>query len=257
MERKITAIVVDDDAASIKRLCDDLSLLHDIRVLEAFQSPEKAVKQILRLQPDILFLDVEMPEMTGFELLKSIQSELHPRTKVVFYTAYNVYLLEALRASAFDYLLKPYLPGELTAVIDRYRSCSPVSPDKAEIFDRSIDNLIAKGNVIAIHSLTGLMLLPVDDILLFQYFKDDRCWKIMQANDYQTHKLRTTATATEILGLNKSFLQISKDCIVNMQYLASIENKTMRCNFFYPHNHIERTASRRNLKKIRDMVIVL
>jgi DNA-binding LytR/AlgR family response regulator len=58
-------------------------------------------------------------------LLKNIQSELKPDTKVVFYTAYNKYLLEALRASAFDYLLKPYLPDELTAVIERYRSYVP------------------------------------------------------------------------------------------------------------------------------------
>ena len=109
-------IIIDDDAGSINKLRDDLSKYPDIVVLETFQSPLKARNVILLMQPDILFLDTEMPEMTGIDFFRSIHTELRQNTKVVFYTAYDKYLLEALRASAFDYLLKPYLPEELAEV---------------------------------------------------------------------------------------------------------------------------------------------
>jgi len=251
--KEIKVLVVDDEAKSAKKLCDDLSFFPDIKVLEVIHSPEKACKSIIHLKPDILFLDVEMPEMTGIELLKRIQPELDKDIKIVFYTAYNKYLIDALRASAFDFLLKPYLPGELTCVIER---CRLNMPEKAENFKQSLYHLEKQENVVAVQSLMGLILMPVDKILLFQFSKEQRSWQIMDTNDYKLHKLRVSTTANELLALNKTFLQISKDCLVNMLYVISIENKSLRCNFCYPHNQIERFASKRNIKKIRDTITV-
>ena len=74
------------------------------------------------MQPDLLFIDVEMPGMTGLELLSRIQSDIHPDMHIVFYTAYDKYLLDAIHASAFDYLLKPYKLKELDDLINRLRA---------------------------------------------------------------------------------------------------------------------------------------
>ena len=253
MDKEITIIIVDDNAGAIKRLCNDLSNFPYVRILGTFQSPEKAKKYIVYEQPDILFLDVEMPEMSGLELLKSIQAELHRHTKVVIYTAYDKYIIEALRASAFDYLLKPYLLEELAAIIERYHSHVPKTTENIE---KSLRGLMTQENVFALHTPIGLMLVGIDKILLFQYAKEQCCWQMMHIDGYKLYKLRKSTKAAELLACNKMFLQISKDCIINMKYLSTIETKTMRCIFCYPHNFIERTASQRFYKKIKETLEV-
>ena len=105
---EIMTIIVDDEPTCIKSLANDLSRFSDIHIVVTCTSPDNAAREIVRLQPDLLFLDVEMPGMSGLELLSRIQSDIHSDMHVVFYTAYDKYLLDAIRASAFDYLLKPY-----------------------------------------------------------------------------------------------------------------------------------------------------
>ena len=254
MNQEIAVIIVDDDMMSIKKLSSDLAAFPDIKVIKSTTSSEKAQKMIIREQPDILFLDIEMPGISGIELLRRVQPELHPEIKVVFYTAYNKYLLEALRASAFDYLLKPYMPDELATIVERYRSYTPKNTDSLE---HSLHKLLVQNNIFAIQTLSGLMLVSCEKILLFQYTKEQRCWQMMHADDYKLHKLRMSTTAKELLAINKVFVQISQDCIVNLHYLSSIENRTLRCSFYPPHDKIERTVSQRHFKKIKEQLEII
>ena len=77
MNEEITVVIVDDDPVSIRNLSNDLMIYPDIQILETTTSVEKAQKIIIRQQPDLLFLDVEMPKQSGLELWKSIQSDVH------------------------------------------------------------------------------------------------------------------------------------------------------------------------------------
>ena len=97
MSEEITVVIVDDEAASIRNLSNDLCVYSDVRVLETTTSVEKARKIVIRQQPDLLFLDVEMPKMSGLDLWQSIRADVHADMRVVFYTAYDKYVLEALR----------------------------------------------------------------------------------------------------------------------------------------------------------------
>ena len=255
MNREITVIIVDDDAKCIKRLSDDLATFQGIEVIATCNSPEKAKKIIVREQPDILFLDVEMPGMTGIELLKQIQPELDPEIKVVFYTAYNKYLLDALRASAFDFLQKPYMLDELTAIIDRLRSSAQKSPGNLE---QSLNKLLGHDkNNIAIQTYSGLMLVNSEKILLFDYIRENRSWQMMLTDNSKPQRLRQTTTAKELLAISKVFVQINQECIVNLNYISTIENRSLRCMFCHPHEGIERTASQRNFKKIREQLEII
>jgi two-component system LytT family response regulator len=195
-----------------------------------------------------------MPGISGIELLKRMQPELHPEIKVVFYTAYNKYLLEALRASAFDYLLKPYMPDELQAIIERYRS---YTPQNTEMLEQSLHKLLVQSNVFAIQTLTGLMLMSNEKVVLFQYTKEHRCWQMLHADDSKYHKLRANVTSKELLFISNSFIHISQDCIVNMNYLVSIENKTMKCTFCHPYENVDRVASQRYFKKIKEQLEII
>lgn len=75
----------------------------------------------MSIQPDVLFIDVEMPGQTGFEVLQSLRDEIPMDLIVVFYSAFDKYMIDALRASAFDFLLKPYQQDEFELVVDRIR----------------------------------------------------------------------------------------------------------------------------------------
>ena len=253
MSEEITVVIVDDEIASIRNLSNDLSAYSDIRILETTTSVEKARKIIIRQQPDLLFLDVEMPKMSGFDLWQSIRADVHADMRVIFYTAYDKYVLDALRASAFDYLLKPYLPEELDAVIERFRCVFYRSKVNLE---QSMRRLLADDCKFAIQTVTGLLFLKREDVLMFRFSDTYRCWQLYLANrtDY---KLRMNISARDLLNMSVSFVQISQNCIVNMDYLCSIENKTLECRLYPPFNDIELVASRRYYGRVKELLEII
>ena len=192
--------------------------------------------------------------MTGIELLKRMQPELRPSIKVVFYTAYNQYLLDALRASAFDFLLKPYTIDELTVIIDRYREATPKN------LEQSMNQLLGQDKkIVAVQTASGLTLVNSERILLFDFSNENRCWQMTLAdiNNLKPQKLRQGASANDLLAMGNMMTMISKDCIVNINYLMTIENKTLKCRFCHPFDKIERTASNRYFKKIREKLEII
>lgn len=253
MNPKIITFIVDDDTMAIQKLSSDLAAFPEIEITRTWTSAEKAKCAIIKEQPDLLFLDIEMPILSGIELLKAIKNDIHANMRIVFYTAYDKYLLDALRASAFDYLMKPYLPEELAEIIRRYHTCLPRTRDKME---QSLLKLLNHNHKYAIQTLTGLLLVHSKEILLFQFLKDLRCWQMVLTN-YQTHKLRMNTTAKEILGIAPSFAQITQDCIINLNYLMFIENKTLACKFYPPFETEARIVSHRYYKKLKDKLDII
>ena len=118
---KIKVVIVDDEPQSILRLENDLAALDDFEVIATSSSAMSAKTLVMSMQPDVLFIDVEMPGLTGFEVLQSLRDEMPMDLIVVFYSAFNKYMIDALRASAFDFLLKPYQQEELELVVGRIR----------------------------------------------------------------------------------------------------------------------------------------
>ena len=117
MTNTIKTIIVDDEINSIHNLEEDLKAYPEIEILDTITSSQKAKKSIIQYQPDLLFLDVEMPYINGIELLQEIRPYVRNNMRVIFYSAFDKYMLDALRASAFDYLLKPYQTNELKQIV--------------------------------------------------------------------------------------------------------------------------------------------
>jgi two-component system, LytTR family, response regulator len=113
----MTCILVDDEANClemlsilIKKYCPILTILGE------YDNPQKGIDAIYALKPDVVFLDVEMPALTGFDVLE--RCKLIP-FQVIFTTAHNKYALKAIKYSAIDYILKPVNPEELTAAVQK------------------------------------------------------------------------------------------------------------------------------------------
>ena len=251
--RDITAIIVDDEINAIQNLAEDLSAYPDIDILDTTTSALKAQKSIVKLQPDLLFIDVEMPKINGIELLQEVRPYMHSNMHVVFYSAFDRYMLDALRASAFDYLLKPYQPDELKQIINRVRKKIDINTNN---FEQSMRRLLSDDSKFALQTMTSLLLLRRSEILYFRYLDDTRCWQVTLTN-MEHHRLRMTIKAKEILNLSQSFVRINSNCILNMAYLSSIENNTFRCILYAPFNQLEIIASRRYYSKIKETLEVL
>jgi two-component system LytT family response regulator len=128
----ITALIVDDEAASRNGL---VQLIHEfvphVKVVGKADSVSSAIEQIKALNPDIVFLDVEMPGKDGFDLIH----ETEPLDfEVIFTTAHEHYALKAIKASAIDYLLKPINPDELISAIKKVEDKKGLGNKKLETF---------------------------------------------------------------------------------------------------------------------------
>src|SRR3984885_3430420 len=129
------AFLVDDEALAVKRLQRMLAVTKRVQIIGVSTDPVEAVPAILDAKPDILFLDIEMPGMSGFEMLAHLQ----PQPWVVFTTAYDRYALEAFGVNSVDYLLKPIEAAHLDRALDkieRLRGTAATPPKLTELIER-------------------------------------------------------------------------------------------------------------------------
>lgn len=144
----ITCVLVDDDPLALERMEALLELTDRAKVILKISSPEFAINEIRQVQPDIVFLDVEMPGLSGFEVVKLIR--LHDCFPTfVFVTGYDQYAIKAIKAEAFDYLLKPVDIDELNECLTRFQENK--QPDYIRRFyrlsdrEKEIQRLVAEG----------------------------------------------------------------------------------------------------------------
>ena len=280
MQDKIKVVIVDDEPQSIHRLQNDLATQDDFEVIATSSSAVSAKNLVMSVQPDVLFIDVEMPGQTGLEVLLSLREEMPMELIVVFYSAFDKYMIEALRASAFDFLLKPYQQEELELIVGRIRqkmkdgkdgdekessaapdssSCPSVSAMaslKAQDLSGVNGLLKTSAKRLAIQTISGLLMLKPDDVFCCIFDEDTHLWQLKLSNG-QIYKLKKQTTAKTILSMSPSLAQVRQDCIINLDYLLCIENYTLRCIFSPPFDQEEITVSRRCYKAVKDQLEIL
>lgn len=249
-------VIVDDDRTAIDALRRALEPYREFEVKGTAANGAKGRKLIMELRPDLLFLDVELPDILGLNLLSEMRDEVLWDMKVVFYTSYDKYLLQALRESAFDFLLKPFEAEDLKVVIDRYRkTVSSAALAAPPSFASSITALMPQQGMFMISTVTGFKLLRLEEIGFFEYLKDKRQWQVVLYNQTRLN-LRRNTRAEDIIGYSQAFVQISQSAIINVNYLAMIDGK---CCQLYPPFHAkdDLVISRSFLKELQERFYVL
>src|SRR5258708_636127 len=159
----ITAIIIDDEQKGRIALRQKLQdYCADIELLGEAENGEEGMKLIEKNQPDIVFLDIEMPRMDGFEMLHRLpEKNFH----LIFTTAYDQYAIKAIKYAAFDYLLKPIDIEELKSTVSRINS-QPLMYTEKKLAALE-QNLQGKNifNKIAIPSLDGLLFFNITNII--------------------------------------------------------------------------------------------
>ena len=215
---KYKVIIVDDDDVALENLTFELSKDVRFSLEKTARNGKQAKKVITKVQPDLLFLDVEMPDMTGMELLKDIRDDVSWNMRVVFYTAYDKYMIQAIRESAFDYLLKPFGEQELKDILARFVK-------QAEAGQRTTLPV-------------GMPLYSAQTFIVFTPTNDMRA-------------LRPAVTAEQITQHSPCFVQIHQSFIINIDYLMII--KDGKCILYPPfENATELLVSKKYKKELQD-----
>ena len=135
--KNLTCIILDDERGPRERLAVLLSKMEDVKIIGIEEKPETAIETIIRKKPEVVFIDVEMPRMTGFEVVKEVR-KARPGQDFIFVTGYNQYAIKAIKNEAFDFLLKPVDIDELKETIERYKKRLLTKPKKTSCQDPDI-----------------------------------------------------------------------------------------------------------------------
>lgn len=242
----LTVFIVDDDPTALSQLSSDLRKQPEVGQVYTFADYAEATLPMLEEQPDVLFLDVEVPGKTGLEFLESIRPKVNFSFRVVFYSAFSDYMLDAIRASAFDFLLKPYKEEELRTVMERLTTEGCVQEGPQQIMPAE-----AAPRRMAVQTVSELLLITPEQMLMFNYKSDQRSWQLT-LTDRTNHMLRRSISADDLLALHPALVRVSNTAIVNLSYLAAVENATQRCRLCPPFSDVEVMASRRYYSKLKE-----
>ena len=222
VKRLVRAFVVDDDQNSTALLLKLLKSYSVEIIGTATDATEEVSDEIIDKEPDLLFLDVEMPSMSGIDFCATIRPQVKPDMKVVFYTGYDKYMLEALRQQAFDYMLKPASKQELAKIMTRYyenrlSNIQQAGPSESTIMP----------SVMVVNQFNEHTVLRFDDIAFFRFDGEHRIWEIV-TKEGKNHQLRHRTTADTILAYSRYFVQIHKGYIVNVQHISGVVENQCR-----------------------------
>lgn len=160
----LNAIIIDDELDCCETIAELLqTYFPDIGVTGIYHNGSEALPAILHQQPDLVFLDVEMPKMNGFEMLEQLPQV---NFDIIFTTSYDQYALKAIRFSAIDYLLKPIDRNELQKAVQKVIQRSQRTIAKqVEILMQRIHQPAKSISKIALPTMEGLQMIPVDSII--------------------------------------------------------------------------------------------
>jgi two-component system LytT family response regulator len=213
----MTAIIVDDEK-HCREVMEHLIQKHctGVKVLASCSGGADALAVLEKETPDILFLDIEMPGMNGFELLERFR---HPDFEIVFTTAYNEYAIKAIKHSALDYLLKPVDKDELVQTIQRAKEHKTMKASQR--IDSLIEllNLKMKNKRFAVPTLEGLIMVDSETIL---YCESDSAYcKIFFINSNRPLVISKTLKEVEEVLQDVDFCRIHHSYFINMKCVQS------------------------------------
>lgn len=215
----ITALLVDDEPLARKRMRKLLRAYDDVIVTGEAASGEEALRFIAERRPQVVFLDVQMPRMDGFEVVRRIEAS--PRPLIVFVTAHERYALDAFRASAVQYLVKPVGQEILAPAMTRVRELVAVRSD-AEMNDflEKLQQQTAFMQHVAVKSKGEVRLLPVDWI---DWFESAGNYVRLHVGS-ERFLLRQTMSGLEEKLDPKQFVRIHRTTIVNLRRIQDIRS---------------------------------
>ena len=216
MQKLTKVFIVDDNQEAIEVLQRLLEKNYSVDIVGTACDAKAAAETIIQTEPDIIFIDIELPTMSGLEFCSLIRQDIKPETKVVFYTGHEKYMLDAIRHQAFDYLMKPPTEQDLSQIMTRYYE------NKLAGIPSVASSTEPLPIILVVNAMNEHTTLRVSDIAYFRYNQERKIWEAI-CMDGTIYLLRHRTTADVILNYSGDFVQIHKRYIVNINQIKKIQ----------------------------------
>ena len=216
----LTAIIVDDEPLARNLLAAILDDIADLKIVAECKNGIEAIEAVVEYTPDVMFLDIEMPEVDGFAVIKAIQTDILP--KIIFTTAYAEYAVEAFRVQALNYVLKPLDEDKIRESLERVKRALKVEfsqPEKVEILEALKPSFRSKTDQsVIIRDNDKITFLDKDEIDWIEADGDYVCIH----KGVKTHLIRATLKAVQAELSDSDFQRIHRSTIVNLNKIDEI-----------------------------------
>jgi two-component system LytT family response regulator len=213
----ITCVIVDDEKLARDLLLEYIQQMPNLQVLGEASKGKDAVELIDKVKPDLVFLDVQMPGMTGFDVVDEITHDPH----VIFCTAYDQYAIKAYEKDAVDYILKPLDQERFKLAVDRAINRMRLEQNNVGEFLRNMktENKNSYDSHIFVQKSEKLLNLPVDEIVYLEASGD---YTILSTKNDQFVSSSGIGKLEEILN-PETFIRVHRSTIININSLKEIE----------------------------------
>jgi DNA-binding LytR/AlgR family response regulator len=240
-------LIVDDEPIARKILREELELLPEIVIVGEADNGRAALEQIEQHRPDLVFLDLQMPEMGGFDVIRNLGPGAIPA--IVIVTAYDQHAIEAFDAGAVDYLLKPVNETRLKRAVQRASSLQGRPKLLAERAEQ-LANLAGRGRKIAGRNGEEYILLDASEVLAFQA-EGELVWIVTAKTRYlATQSLR----AVESRMQERSFQRVHRNAIVNVDHVRKMSALSSQRWLLTMSNGLELIVSKRQAYRVREIL---
>lgn len=241
----LKSIIIEDEELSRELIKNFLKDQADIQIIRECENGFEGIKAINELNPDLVFLDIQMPKLNGFEMLELIDHA----PEIIFITAHNEYAIRAFEMNAVDYLLKPYSKDRLVNAIDKARQRISTGQKSREKVNRLMQQPLTDFlERIVVKSGSKIRVIPVDRIVYLEA-QDDY---VMIYTDEGKYLKKGTMKYFEEHLHDTSFVRVHRSYIVKIDQVSMIEPYSKENYIMKLKNGAGIRISRKGLKNIRE-----
>ncbi|MEO6902856.1 MAG: LytTR family DNA-binding domain-containing protein [Bacteroidia bacterium] len=245
----IKVIIIDDEPLARSIIIEYIKTFNDIEVVAECNNGYEGIKSITQHQPSLIFLDIQMPKINGFEML-----ELLPKSPaVIFTTAFDEYAIKAFETHAIDYLLKPFSKERFTIAIQKYKSQTLIDNVSQLPYNQFVSNAIKQPeekNRIVVKKGDDIRIIPVEELYYIEAYDD---YVKIFTKDESYLKKKTMNYYEQVLD-NTSFFRVHRSYIINLNQLTKIESFEKNNYIAILKNQKQIPISRNNYSKLKTLL---
>jgi two-component system, LytTR family, response regulator len=211
----ITSIIVDDEPLARSIVKEYLSAQDQVEVVQECNDGFEGVKAIMHHKPHLVFLDIQMPKINGFEMLELLEE----KPSVIFTTAFDEYAIKAFEAHAVDYLLKPFTKERFDKALEKFFNQAPVQKKNTEELLQAVNHLPSQSERIVVKTAGKIKIIPIPEILFLEA-ADDYVKVHIKEGSFLKNK---TMSFFEKALPQEQFVRTHRSYIINVQEITRID----------------------------------
>lgn len=208
-------ILIDDEPLARSLVAEYLQTYPDFEIVQECNDGFEGVKAIQAHQPDLIFLDIQMPKLNGFEMLELLEST----PKVIFTTAFDTYALKAFEANAVDYLLKPFSKDRFDQALKKCMDQKEPGYDAQDILHNTADKQPEESTRVVVKVNGNIKIIPIHEVMYIEAYDD----YVKIYTEQACHVKKKTMAWYEHSLDCRSFVRIHRSYLLNLAYLTRIE----------------------------------